>query len=402
MAKRTLLLFLIALGCGDDDRMSADVTIDSESDATSDVPVDASISTGCRETHFAGSRVLAEEGVDGEANIHPSLAYDGGKLWLSFANREENTSVFDVRLREIDCDGTLGSVIRVVEGDGANDLDGSVAVARERVLVVYQSQVEGGNVGAFGRLFDLHGAPQGETLELGLGRQATTVWMPQASTMGDDFMVLGTWGIEEINGFRAFSQTISTTGEVSMAMDADDNQDTQGEPSLSGNVVALTELFGDSDASRVVAGPVGSIAPVSSDDVQASAPSVSGDFVTWVERGNAFARRVHHLPSGMSTTITGTTNAGGPMAIAARGENFALIWTSTRGNGLESNVYWASGTWDGTALQVTGATQIQTEEAAFPYPPAIINVDDGLFFAAWVEGEGGRDFNVFGRFLELE
>ncbi|MEM6959731.1 MAG: hypothetical protein AAF645_28875, partial [Myxococcota bacterium] len=190
-----LFLLVFSLACGDDDGLvdvgtdaasiDGQVSMDQQVDLTaadsaladSALP-DSSMEVGPNDDQRidAGPRdCLSRLPVDvdltladaSETNIHPSVAWDGEKLWLTYTTLEPDTSLFDVRIRSIDCDGNLGDEVRVNDVDGESELDSTIAVSGERLIVGYQSDDRSGESDAirpFVRVFDLDGTPMNDAV----------------------------------------------------------------------------------------------------------------------------------------------------------------------------------------------------------------------------------------------
>ncbi len=94
--------------------------------------------------------------------IHPYAAGDGEGAWFSFVEPEPAGSLFDVALLHLRCAGVVDVPRQVVTTAAGNDIDASVAVSGDRVLVVWNTDDGSGgssNLQIHGRVLDRDGVP---------------------------------------------------------------------------------------------------------------------------------------------------------------------------------------------------------------------------------------------------
>jgi len=124
---RMLIALLLLTACGDDDRSPLPDAGDPQ-DAF--VPVDVGQDAGppplgCAEI-TVGETFLVAPGLT--TTIHPSVVFTGDALWLTVTALEEGTSVFDIFLVKMGCDGRQEEPVLVSTTEMANDIDADLAL----------------------------------------------------------------------------------------------------------------------------------------------------------------------------------------------------------------------------------------------------------------------------------
>jgi hypothetical protein len=416
---RFLFAIVLALsGCGDDDRAptdagSTDVAVVDAPDAASDVGTDAPdvatpIDAGpqdCASLLRSNTDFLLSE--DGLA-IHPAATFDGENLWLTYTIREGETSNFDVVLRRVACDGSTGPTVIVNDSaDGDSDLDSDITISGERLLVGYQTDDQSGENSAirpFVRAFDLSGEAIASSQAVARERDGATImatnWMVRVASRPGGFWVAGTWGVEEVSGFRGYAARLDLDGvELAPAVDVAPTDQTESQTNLAISdgetpYVAWTN-FGD--ASQVASTPFGgSVTEFESGSITEDNPALSGELLSLQAGGGArLSIQVRNLVTGASASIGGISDANAYSDIAGSPDAFALVWLR-QVSGTRNRVFVASGS--ETAGEMTLSA---TSADAAPYPPFIVALGEGRYFVGWTQVVMSPNFQVHGRIVEF-
>ena len=91
--------------------------------------------------------------------IHPAAAFDGEHIWVTLTVAEEVGSSFDIVLVPLGCDGAPGAPIPVDDEIEPNDIDASLAIFGETLLVAWQRDRGEGTIAIWTRAFALDGTP---------------------------------------------------------------------------------------------------------------------------------------------------------------------------------------------------------------------------------------------------
>ncbi len=423
----TWLVVFLALGCGDDTRGPTDTgTADSGPDATlADAGTDApdigtdggmdagpdSGAEGCMERLLVDTDFALAE--DARTNIHPAAAFDGEKLWLTYTVVEEGTSIFDVMLRFIRCDGTLGPELRVNTVDGESELDSTVAISGDRVLVGFQGDDQSGEGGAlrpFVRIYDLTGTPQGDPIEIATQREGmalgATNWMVQVAPRPDGFWAAGTWGVEAFSAFQAWIQPLDMNGTPSAeATDfATTASDTQTNPVLFGGATPTMawSVLGDANSTvhaRVQGNPVIDIDAMT---VTANNPALAGALIAYdAGGGSRLDIHVQNLETGARDSIGGLNVQDAAPAIAGTPDAFAVTWLEQT-SGVRNELRLAFGSETDGTMTLGSAIEVPTSEDVYAYPPTITEVAAGTYFLTWSQGAASPNFQIHGRIVQAE
>ena len=94
---------------------------------------------------------------DDDTEIHGTSAFDGERLWVSWV-RPNDSATFDVMLAAVDCAGQLVVEPRAVTDSADNEIDPSLAVSGDRLLVVWTASTDAG-LSLRTRAYDLEGEP---------------------------------------------------------------------------------------------------------------------------------------------------------------------------------------------------------------------------------------------------
>ncbi len=154
--------------------------------------------------------------------IHPHAAGDGAGAWFTFVAPEPAGSLFDVMLMHLRCPQDVDVAPMLVNTAPGNDIDASVAVSEERVMVVWNTDDGSGgssNLQINARTYDLAGAPQDETQQ-----RITTAFegtpIPENHTFGvvtaasGGFAVAGLRAHPQSPAFVAFVQDLDGDGAL--------------------------------------------------------------------------------------------------------------------------------------------------------------------------------------------
>ncbi|MGH1348333.1 MAG: hypothetical protein ACRBN8_42665 [Nannocystales bacterium] len=154
--------------------------------------------------------------------IHPHAAGDGSGAWFSFVEPEPSGSLFDVAVLHLRCAGVVDVPRQVVSTAPGNDIDASVAVSGDRVLVVWNTDDGSGgssNLQIHGRVLNSDGVP----LEDSQFRVTTSVQGTEISEnhtfalvngTDDGFSVAGLRAHPDSPAFVAFRQPLDGDGTL--------------------------------------------------------------------------------------------------------------------------------------------------------------------------------------------
>ena len=415
--RTSFLVLLAAMACDDGRRGALDGSVsDVATDMSFDTSIDASDAADSGDAD-SGAPICADlvrSDVDmvladtSETHFHASATFDGERFWLTYTTLEEGTSIFDVRLRSVGCDGSLGPELPVNAAAGESELDSAVAANDGRVLVAYQADDQSGTSGAirpFVRVFDaesgdaLTSPTQVATTREGMPVEATN-WLVRVRANADGFLVGGSWGVEELSNFQVYSQALDLDGTpVGQGSDlATMAGVAQSNLVLGEQVTAWTEL-GDA-GSRIMVLDAGSTTSIS-DTAEADNASVAGQLVAY-DGGSGSTRSVylHDLASGAHQQVSPAGAADALPAIAGDADGFMLIWLRNL-SGLQHAVYVVSGRVVGGSFELDEPRRIETSEPVYPYPPVLVAThgEGRAYLAAWSQGAASPRFQVHGRFL---
>ncbi len=154
--------------------------------------------------------------------IHPHAAGDETGAWFSFVHPEPAGSLFDVSVMHLRCEGNVDVPPQVVTTAGGNDIDASVAVSGDRVMVVWNSDDGLGGDSSLqihGRVLDADGPPASDE-QFRVTTQVEGMDITQNHTFavvtasGDGFSVAGLRAHPDSPAFVAFDQALDSMGEI--------------------------------------------------------------------------------------------------------------------------------------------------------------------------------------------
>lgn len=412
----SLFVALLAIGCGGSD---PPLTGDSGVDAG---PSDAGPTDGggdpdageptCRPGDpFELAPALAS------TQIHADLAFDGEATWLVFNVPEEGgTGLFDVYAMRLGCDGSIVTPPFVVNTTRApNDVDPSIAISEERVLVAWHSDDSTleSNLDIRYRIFVRDGTPlldEDRVLETTRGGTPVSgnALAPQVTPRSaGGFWIAGMRGIEEAAAFQVFAQAIASDGSLDGdALDWIDPASTQSEPTIAEDADGLnvawtrTDAFtertwilrSDRDAPEELWPADPSAAPALAAEgtrryaaVQASITMSEQEIFLALVEPPARLGRNGRLDFSPRVVLTG---GGG---VVAWYRNVA---------GLENELVMQPFTDAGGAVTLGEEIIVSGDRPAAPYPPAVTEIADGLGLVVWSSGTS-PDLRLYGRFVAV-
>ncbi|MEM6292601.1 MAG: hypothetical protein AAGA54_15110 [Myxococcota bacterium] len=189
-------------------------------------------STGAADESSTGAPIDCDGFVPGEAfeiaagssstRIHPHVAGDGSGAWFTFVQPEPAGSLFDVMATRLRCAGVADVEPFTVNTEPSNDIDGSIAVSGDRVMVLWNSDDGSGgssNLQVHARTFFTDGTPLDDAQ-----RRITTAVdgedILQNHTFGvvtpapEGFVVAGLRAHPDSPAFVAFSQALDLDGAL--------------------------------------------------------------------------------------------------------------------------------------------------------------------------------------------
>lgn len=418
---RFLLATLLLCACGDDDDRDPLVDAGDAPDAAIDMaapgedggppPLD------CATLALDETFVVAPGFSD--ANIHPSATFTGDAVWATVTVVEPGTSVFDVMLVRLSCDGRQSDPILVSSTPALSDLDADVALGSEGLLVSWQADAGSGTIETWVRLHDDEtGTALGEPRKLETTREGEpvegTVWSPLLVENDGAFDLVGERGIEAASAFQAYVQPLDATGASAGAtiepfFEAMVGQNgAVGLRTSEGLTLAWTREPAEGEPSVVTVSPGGEPVTVPAGGLQASGPSLAafGD-QRWVAYSTgAGTRRIEAFPIGGDTAApfgrSGNTDIG-PQLVAGDSA-LGLAWLRATA-GFRADLFVRRVDVEGTVPTAGDEVEIPTTGDVFaPYAIDMVHIRDDVFFLTWIQGEtrdGETRYEMAGRFVQL-
>jgi hypothetical protein len=362
----------------------------------------------------------------GGTQIHPSAAFDGEMVWLTY-NRPDPSGGFDVWATRIGCDTTPAVPPFRVNTTNYNDVDPDVAVHGDRVVVAWQTDTGEfpANMKTVFRVFQGDGTPvmaQDAVLQTTrLGQPVTgNHWMPSVAGWAGGFALAGARGVDGMQGFQVFLQRVTRDG-----VPAGEAVEATYTPTASQTYPAVAAL---PDGTLHLA--YNSADPADADDqvvhttlapgataVSPSPPAAmhgrtqgSGADVAVGRDGRVYVAFAD--PVGDQVVLTdgalfgpapsvelgtgGKADFAPTLAPAVGGG--ALAWHQNV-SGYRNKLYAQPFRYDGTTF-TPGTPVLVTPQTVPPYAPAITHVQEDLYFLAWSEGTN-PNFLVKGVFTRL-
>lgn len=343
--------------------------------------------------------------------IHPHAAGDGAGAWFSFVEPEPAGSLFDVAVLHLRCAGVVDVPRQVVTTAPGNDIDASVAVSGDRVLVVWNTDDGTGgssNLQIHGRVLDTGGVP----LEDSQFRVTTSVEGTEitqnhtfsiVSPTDDGFSVAGLRAHPDSPAFVAFRQPMDPQGAL------------LGEafgPPVEDGISHLLASSSQTWLSYQRSDDAGDQVWLVSPDAPAAA-AFDGNPATG---GQVLAR-----PDAPSVPIVAATvgtesaldvgiavGTGDPLLLGAAAtiEHSPTVATNPQGElavvfhrnigGLNNAVVFQRLTIEGDAVLALGE-EVQLDTESPPYPPSLTWTDGG-WLVTWSRGQS-PEFSTWGQVL---
>jgi len=413
-----LIALLLLTACGDDDRSPLP---DAGDPPDAFVPVDVGQDAGppplgCAEI-TVGETFLVAPGLT--TTIHPSVVFTGDALWLTVTALEEGTSVFDIFLVKMGCDGRQEEPVLVSTTEMANDIDADLALGPEGLVVAWQADDGSGTIATWVRLHDAEtGAPRGDARQLETTRDGApvsgTVWSPTLLSNDDGFDLVGERGIEEASAFQAYVQPLDAMGAPAGAtiepfFEAMVGQDdAEGLRTTAGLTLAWTRTPADGDPTVVTLSPGGESETVPSSALEAAGPSLAAfDGQRWVAySAGGGSRRIELFPLGGDAVeaLGSPSNTDVVPRLVAGESALGLAWLRIT-SGFRADLFYRRIEATGTTITAGAEMEIATIRDVYaPYAIDLIHIRDDVFFITWAQGENVGGENVLeaaGRFVQL-
>ena len=347
-----------------------------------------------------------------DSQIHGIGASGGDRVFVAYNRPKASAKTFDVFLTALKCDGTpVFEPVRVSEDD-ENDVDPSIAVQGDTVLVAWAGDASGKdpnppNLHLRTRLLDRQGSARGAASTFtgprkGLANLKNNIWQASVAPLGDGFTLAGAWGIDEAPAFQTFVSRLDAKGAPSgdaldLGVDAGTTQTLVDVSSGGTNAWAAWLVEPNtSDGKRVATATFGTSGGLTRGPTldDATAPTVATlGTAAWVS-----AQR------GASDVVLQRLDApGGPIVLAGKGALPALALSS---NGGAFASYRDVGT--GRTIVVTrfdaggavvGEIDLGLTDAS-PYPLRLVRMTDDAYFLAYQRGKG-TTIRAMGRFVDF-
>ncbi len=416
---RFLCVLLLLAGCGDDDDRDPLPDAGEPLDAyVADLGSDAGPPPlGCDAVALDQTFVLAAGLSD--ANIHPSATFANDTIWAAVTVVEEGTSVFDVVLVRMGCDGRQAEPVLVSATPMLSDLDADLAAGPQGLVVAWQADGGTGTIQTWVRLHDDEtGEPLGDPMLLETTREGATVegtvWSPLLLPNDSGFDLIGERGIEAAGAFQAFVQPLDAMGAsvgdtIEPYFEAMVGQNgAVGVRTVDGLTLAWTREPADGDPSVETLSPGADPVIVPTSALEASGPSLASfGGERWVAySAGGGTRRIELFPIGGDTVepLGGPGNTDiGPQLVAGD-TGLGLAWLRITA-GFRADLFLRRVDTEGTTP--TGGVEVEiptTGDVFAPYGIDMVHVGDDVFFLTWVQGEtrdGETRYEVAGRFVQL-
>ena len=350
---------------------------------------------------------LDAAGPDGQ--IHSIAAAAGDRVVVAYNRPKASAKTFDVFLAAFGCDGTPAfEPVRVSEDD-ENDVDPSIAVQGETVLVSWAGDATGKdpNLHLRTRLFDRQGVARGAASVFTGPHKAVpntkgNIWQGSATALGDGFALAGTWGVDEAPAFQTFVSRLDANGKPSgEALDLGfDAGTTQTLVDLAGGggsawaawLVQPNTTDGMSVATASLALTGGVTRGPTLDD--ATFPSVATQgAAAWVSAQRGASDVVlRRLDAPGAEIVLAGKGALPALALSASGGAFASYRAAGAGRTIVVTRFDGSG----AAL---GEVDLALGDAA-PYPLRLVRMADDVYFLAYQHGKGSA-LRAKGRFVDF-
>ena len=348
-------------------------------------------------------------------SIHPSAVFAGDGLWATVTVLEPGTSVFDVLLVHLGCDGTTAEPVLVsTTPPGSSDLDAAVTVTASGVVVVWQADVEG-TIQLWSRLHDAEtGEPLGDVQPIVTTRQGEpdtgTVWSPLFAGGEGPPTVVGERGVEAASAFQAFVQLLGDDGLPAGATlepffaEGVGQDGVVGVRTDAGLTLAWTRTPAEGETSVVVLPPGGEPTQVPTTGLATAGPTLAafGSDV-WLAAstgGGSRAIALHRVGDETTEELRQPGANDVAPALSPGAERMGLAWMRVV-SGFRNDLFVRALTVEGESLTAGEVQEIPTTGDAYAYPIELVHVRDDVHLLVWTEGTSSTDLRAMGRFVRL-
>jgi hypothetical protein len=352
--------------------------------------------------------------------------FDGDGIWVAY-NRSEpgDSTLLDIYAVRLGCDGSQRTAPFPVQSDtSGNDVDPEIAIAGDRLIVVWQVDDQTGgtaNMQVRYRSFALDGTPMGDQAQLVTTRAGTPITENHIgvdlAVNGDRAAFGGARAVPDVLRLQAYAQPYGMASDAlespseaevshrnaSIAM-ADDGTiwiAYDREPDAGGQSVYVRSFAEPSTPAEPAIGEA--LFSTSSADLLFQGGHVWAAFNAMpVAVGTPDLRLVDvALPlaerMGAAIGVTGRADHMAKLAASPSGA-LAIAWYRNI-RGITNELFVAPFT-AGNPPVVGDEVLVYGSPGAAPYQPALTYVDAGYWFVAWSEGES-PDLRLIGRFVAL-
>ena len=400
----SVLALSLLIACGDDDVVVDDAGTDVGTDAFDatmpDVPVvDAPVDAGpvsCAAPAETTPFLLAP-GLR-QTQLHPAVAFDGERMWITLTVDEEAGSAFDIVLLMHDCGGNLqGDPIFVSQAIPPNDIDASIALGADSIVLAWQRDESTGTITTWTRAFELDGTPRGDEVQYVSYREGAvldaTVWFPELQARAGGFWLSGVRGIEGV-GFQVYAQELDEDG-LAIAGDALEPASNGMEQTGLALVQRDDQLHFAWSETRDGNDQAVYLAPGETDPVLLLDGFIASNLGGMVAHGDALVAGVRvgsangtiHLMQVGSTETTEVERGqiGAPHLAAGEGTRGAVLWTDAL-SGFTAEQLWVAGYIVGDPPMLDTPREINTLGAVgLPYAPAVTHLVGDAYLVTWTE-----------------
>ncbi|CAN5423918.1 hypothetical protein BH09MYX1_BH09MYX1_57740 [soil metagenome] len=363
--------------------------------------------TGC--TKFTDAP-FAIDPAGPDTQVHAAGAFAAGIAYVVYDRpKGSDPSKLDVFLAAFRCDGKPQFAPVRVSDEAGNDVDPSVAVHGDRVVVAWASDSSApqNNLSLHVRTFDLAGSAIGASrVYVGPRKGKDNVqnaWMTQVTASATGFDLVGAWGIDEAPAFQAFAARLDGQGSgvgeaIDLGFDATVTQSVPDVVAIPGAMVAAFQVEPNQgngshvDVVRVDDGGVAIQKIGTIDDALAPSLAANGSNVWVAASRGATATILWHVSDGSAKPVELTFGAAPTIALANRGGAIVATAIDATHRQLKLARFDDAGVLSNEIVIVPDVP---------PYALRLVTVDPaGLFFLAYQEGASPA-FRAKGRFIDL-
>ncbi len=345
-----------------------------------------------------------------DTQVHAASAFAGGRVFVVYDRpKGSDKTKLDVFLAAFRCDGKPAfAPVRVSDGDG-NDVDPSVAVHGDRVVVAWASDsgAAQNNLSLRVRTFDDAGVAIGPSRAYVGPRKGTSnalnAWMAQVAPSASGFALVGAWGVAEAPAFQAFGARLDAQGaslgeSIDLGFEATVTETIPDVVTIAGATLAAFQVEPNQgtgshvDVVRIDDGATTATKLSTLDDAQAPSLAASGASVWLAASRSATSSVLWHVSDGAAKPID--VGFGAAPSIAAATNGGAIVATVMDASHRQLKL---------ARFDDTGALSNEAVIVADvpPYALRLVTVDPaGVFFLGYQEGASPA-FRVKGRFFDL-